>query len=54
MFSVAPQGPGQGVASRAEAERLAAVEGAGPRGLDVVWGNGEPLGDQRQRSVRFQ
>lgn len=32
MFSVARQGPDQGVASRAEAERLADVEGAGPRG----------------------
>lgn len=46
-----PGGPGQGAASRAEAEGL---ESAGPRSLDVVWGNGKPLEHQRQRSVRFK
>lgn len=44
MFGVAEQGSGQEVASRAEAERWAVVEGAGPRSLGMVWSHGEPLG----------
>lgn len=54
VFGAGQQGPGQGAAGRAEAERLADVEGAGPSNLDVVWGHGEPPGDQRQRSGRFK
>lgn len=54
MFGVAQLGPDQGLVSRAEAERLAGSEGAGPRNLNVVWGHGESLGDQRQRNVRLE
>lgn len=49
-----PGGPSQGVASGAEAEGLAGAESAGPRSLDMIWGNGKPLEQQRQRSVRFK
>ena len=44
MSGVAKWGSGQERASRAEAERLAVMESAGPGSMDKVWGHGEPLG----------